>query len=62
MHAACRPVGDLLSAVPCAVYGRTGAGGDHGIDHNSELAEISLRFYIFAIPLSISTRPRTIRR
>jgi hypothetical protein len=32
--------------------GDTGAGGDNGIDHNKELTEISLRFYIFAIPLS----------
>eukprot|EP01047_Picozoa_sp_COSAG01_P055603 COSAG01_NODE_6209_length_3793_cov_40.520032_1_plen_104_part_10 len=28
------------------------AGGEHGIDHDQELAEISLRFHIFAIPLS----------
>jgi hypothetical protein len=28
----------------------TGAGEDNGIDHSKELTEISLRFYIFAIP------------
>jgi hypothetical protein len=28
------------------------AGGDHGIDHNQIVTDISLRFYILAIPLS----------
>eukprot|EP01047_Picozoa_sp_COSAG01_P008599 COSAG01_NODE_340_length_18638_cov_56.516505_20_plen_246_part_00 len=36
-----------------------GAGGDNGIDHSKELTEISLRFYIFAIPLS---PPAPVRR
>jgi hypothetical protein len=35
-----------------AVSADTGAGEDNGIDHDKELTEISLRFHIFAIPLS----------
>jgi hypothetical protein len=34
----------------------TGAGGDNGIDHNEEMTEIYLRFYILAIPLSLQYR------
>jgi hypothetical protein len=48
----CRP---WLGRAPCVCgLGRpcdlpTGAGEDHGIDHDEELAEISLRVHTFAI-------------
>jgi hypothetical protein len=50
--------GQLAHAAWCreartsALLQHTGAGEDNGIDHHKELAEISLRFHIFAIPLS----------
>jgi hypothetical protein len=50
-----RPISSLTRRwVPHACA--AGAGADHGIDHNIGLPEISLRFHIFTVPLSPSTR------